>query len=469
MVKPTAGYAAGREPLRAPRGTAISCKGWQQEAALRMLMNSLDPEIAEAPEDTIIRSGAGGAAHDGKPLHAIVESLAGLENDETLLVGSGEPEGVFCTHADAPRVLIMGSSAGSWTFAGIQAYLQWAYEAMDGAARKYFQGSLAGKLVASAGMGARGGAHALGATLQGAAFLGIDADSDRIKRRVKSGYCDVMVTDLDEALRILKNAVRKREAASVGLAGDCADVFPEMASRGVVPDVMTDETCAANPPTSCIVPELIVEAETELPGGHRARSLESRARQAEGMLALEKMGAVRLGFGSGLSTLASGESGEGRAAVLWAALSGEPADMRRADDLLLEMFADNELLCRWIRLSRKRVRFQGLPARVSWLDRGERGRFALALNELVAGGELKAPLAITRLHLDGGASTPSLPRQREFRDGLDAIADGSKEMAARIERMLASDAGMGIVEYSGVSDPEAEGFAHESGMNFSAS
>ncbi|MFZ3202243.1 MAG: hypothetical protein WA175_13975, partial [Candidatus Acidiferrales bacterium] len=456
----------GHAAVRAARGAAISSKSWQQEAALRMLMNSLDPEVAETPGDTIIRSGAGEAARDWKFFQAIAESLERLENDETVLVQSGGVTDIFRTHADAPRVLVAGSTAGSWTYAGTQAHLQPAYETLAAAARKHFQGSLAGKLVVSGGMGARGGAQPLAATLNGAAFLGIDADPERIKRGVKAGYCDVMVNDLDEALRILKNAVRKREAASVGLAGNCADVIPELASRGVVPDVLTDQTSAHDSASGYIPRGLDATQAAELrkndPEGYRKRALESLSRQAEGMLALEKMGAVKINLGSG-------EIGEGRSALLWAALSGEPADMHRADDLLLEMFAQDEILCCWIRLSRKRVRFLGLPARVMWLDRGERARFGLALNDLVARGELKAPVAITRLRLDCGSPAPSLREGRNLCNGLDAVADGTKEMAARIERVVANDAGMGIVEYAGADDSDAARFGRESGMNISAS
>jgi urocanate hydratase len=473
MVKLAVSRAAAHPPVRAARGGVISCKGWQQEAALRMLMNSLDPEVGETSEDTIIRSGAGDAARDWKFFQAIVESLERLENDETLFIQSGEVAGTFRTHADAPRVLVADPNAGGWTCAGTQAHLQSAYETLAAAARKHFQGSLGGKLVVSGGMGARGGAQPLAATLNGAAFLGIDADPERIKRRVKAGYCDVMVNDLDEALRILKNAVRKREAASVGLAGNCADVIPELASRGIVPDVLTDQTSARDSASGYIPRGLDAAQAAELrkndPEGYRKLALESLAKQTEGMLALEKMGALKLGFGSDTFALRGGESGEGHCAVLWAALSGEPADIHRADDLLLEMFAQDEILCRWIRLSRKRVRFLGLPTRVCQLDRDERGRFGLALNELVARGELKAPVAITRLRLDGGSPAPSLRGRQELRNGLDAVADGTKEMAARIERVVANDTGMGIVQFAGADDFDAAGFARESGMNITTS
>ncbi len=320
MVKLATDETTGYVPVRAPRGTALSCKGWQQEAALRMLMNNLDPEVAEKPEDLIVYGGRGKAARNWKCFHAIVASLRSLENDETLLVQSGKPVGIFRTHSYAPRVLIANSNlvghwsdwknfdeldraglmmygqmtAGSWIYIGSQGILQGTYETFAAAGRKHFQGDLAGKLIASGGMGGMGGAQPLAATLNGAAFLGIDVDPERIKRRVKSGYCDVMVNDLDEALRILKNAVRKREATSVGLVGNCADVIPELARRGVVPDLLTDQTSAHDPVGGYIPQGLNVEQAAELrqsdPESYRKRSLESMAKHVEGMLALQKAG-----------------------------------------------------------------------------------------------------------------------------------------------------------------------------------
>jgi len=397
MVKVTETQAAGHPTARAPRGAAISCKGWQQEASLRMLMNSLDPEVADAREDGISCGGGVRAARDSKSFQAIVESLERLESDETLLIEAGEPAGILRSNSDAPRLLIVDSNAASWIYVGTQAHLQGAYEAMAAAAREYFQGALGGKLVVSGGMGARGGAFALGAMLHGAAFLGIDADPERIKRRVKSGYCDVMVNDLDEALRILKNAVRKREAGSVGLAANQAMAFQELAQRGVVPDLLV----------GCTV-------------------------HAESVAALGKMGARRLD-----STAAQGD---GRHPFLCAALSGESADIYRADRLLLEMFPRDEMLPRWLPAVQKRVRFEGLPARVVWLGHGARRAFALALNDLAARGEWKAPLAL------GHGEVGELP------DCLDAVADGTKEMAERMERAVGGDPGSAIVR----SDKRAE-------------
>jgi urocanate hydratase len=544
---------SGYQPQRAPRGTALSCKGWQQEAALRMLMNNLDPEVAEKPEDLIVYGGRGKAARNWKCFQAIVNSLRALENDETLLVQSGKPVGIFRTHAYAPRVLIANSNlvghwsdwkhfdeldraglmmygqmtAGSWIYIGSQGILQGTYETFAAAGRKHFQGDLAGKLIASGGMGGMGGAQPLAATLNGAAYLGIDVDPERIKRRVKSGYCDVMVNNLDEALRILKNAVRKREATSVGLVGNCADVIPELVRRGVVPDLLTDQTSAHDPVGGYIPQGLDVAQAAELrksdPDAYQKRSLESMARHVEGMLALQKLGSVTFDYGNNIRTFAFQQGVknaydfpgfvpayirplfcEGRGPFRWAALSGEPSDIHRTDQLVLEMFPHDEILCRWIALAQKRVRFQGLPSRICWLGYGEREKFGLAMNELVARGELKAPIVIGRDHLDCGSVASPYRETESMRDGSDAVADwpllnallntasgaswvsihngggvgigyslhagqvlvadGSKEMAARIERVLTNDPGIGVARHVDAGYPEAIDFAKKSGV-----
>jgi len=553
MVRLAADEATGYVPVRAPRGTSLSCKGWQQEAALRMLMNNVDPEVAEKPEDLIVYGGRGKAARNWKCFHAIVASLRALENDETLLVQSGKPVGIFRTHSDAPRVLIANSNlvghwsdwknfdeldraglmmygqmtAGSWIYIGSQGILQGTYETFAAAGRKHFQGDLAGKLVASGGMGGMGGAQPLAATLNGAAFLGIDVDPERIKRRVKSGYCDVMVNDLDEALRILKNAVRTREATSVGLVGNCADVIPELARRGVVPDLLTDQTSAHDPLGGYIPQGLNVEQAAELrqsdPDAYQKRSLESMARHVEGMLALQKLGSITFDYGNNIRTFAFQQGVknaydfpgfvpayirplfcEGRGPFRWAALSGEPSDIHRTDKLVLEMFPHDEILCRWIALAQKRVRFQGLPSRICWLGYGERAKFGLALNDLVARGELKAPIVIGRDHLDCGSVASPYRETEKMRDGSDAVADwpllnallntasgaswvsihngggvgigyslhagqvivadGTKEMAARIERVLTNDPGIGVARHVDAGYPEAIDFARKSGV-----
>ncbi|HVS73786.1 MAG TPA: urocanate hydratase [Candidatus Acidoferrales bacterium] len=539
--------------LRAPRGTGISCKGWQQEAALRMLLNNLDPEVAEKPDDLIVYGGTGRAARNWECFHAIVRSLRALESDETLLIQSGKPVGIFRTHSYAPRVLLCNSNlvghwnnweqfheldrlglmmfgqmtAGSWIYIGTQGILQGTYETFAAAAQKHFGGSLAGKLVVSGGMGGMGGAQPLAATMNGAAFLGIDADPERIKRRVKAGYCDMMVTSLDEALRILKNAVRKGEAASVGLVGNCADLIPELARRGVVPDLLTDQTSAHDPIEGYVPNGMTLEAALELRAKDREeykkRALAAIAQHVQGMLDLQKLGATTFDYGNNIRTFAYQQGVknaydfpgfvsayirplfcEGKGPFRWAALSGEASDIHRTDALVLEMFPRNEQLARWIRLAQKHVKFQGLPARICWLGYGERDKFGLALNDLVAKGELKAPIVIGRDHLDCGSVASPYRETEAMRDGSDAVADwaflnalvntasgaswvsihngggvgigyaqhagqvtvadGTKEMAVRIERVLTNDPGMGVIRHADAGYPEAISFAREKGV-----
>jgi len=540
-------------PVRAPRGTAISCKSWQQEAALRMLMNNLDPEVAEKPQELIVYGGTGKAARNWACYEAIVRSLRELENDETLLVQSGKPVGIFRTHPYAPRVLMANANlvghwnhwqhfgeleraglimygqmtAGSWIYIGTQGILQGTYETFAAAARRHFGGDLAGKLVVSGGMGGMGGAQPLAATMNGGAFLGVEVDPERIKRRVKTGYCDVMVFSLDEALRILKNAVRKREPVSVGLVGNCAEIVPELARRGVVPDLLTDQTSAHDPLNGYIPQGLDVEQAAELRARdaqeYRRRAMESIAAHVQGMLELQKLGAVTFDYGNNIRTMAY-EQGvkdaynfpgfvqayirplfcEGRGPFRWVALSGEPEDIHRTDALVLELFPEDAILNRWIRLAQKRVRFQGLPARICWLGYGERDRFGLAINDLVARGELKAPVVIGRDHLDTGSVASPFRETEGMRDGSDAVADwpllnallntasgaswvsihngggvgigysqhagqvtvadGTKEMAARIERVLTNDPGIGVVRHADAGYPEAIAFARKSGI-----
>jgi urocanate hydratase len=545
--------ATGRGPFRAPRGTQLSSKGWQQEAALRMLLNNLDPEVAEKPQDLVVYGGTGKAARNWDCFHAIVKSLRALEGDETLLVQSGKPVAVFRTHEYAPRVLLCNSNlvghwnswekfneldraglmmygqmtAGSWIYIGTQGILQGTYETFASAARQHFGGSLSGKLVVTGGMGGMGGAQPLAATMNGAAFLGIDVDPERIKRRVKTGYCDVMVTSLDEALRILKNAVRKGEATSVGLVGNCADLIPEMAKRGVVPDILTDQT-SAHDPIGGYVPNGMTWAEAlELrkkdAAEYRKRSVAAMGEHVQGMLELQKLGSVTFDYGNNIRTFAfeAGVKGaygfpgfvpayirplfcEGKGPFRWAALSGEASDIARTDQLVLEMFPENEHLQRWITMAQKKVKFQGLPSRICWLGYGERDKFGLALNDLVAKGELKAPIVIGRDHLDCGSVASPYRETESMKDGSDAIADwallnalintasgaswvsihngggvgigysqhagqvtcadGTKEMAKRIERVLTNDPGMGVVRHVDAGYPEAIAFAKKAGV-----
>jgi urocanate hydratase len=535
-------------PFKSPRGTEITCKGWQQEAALRMLMNNLDPEVAEKPDDLVVYGGTGKAARNWECFHAIVRSLKNLAADETLLVQSGKPVGVFRTHEYAPRVLLCNSNlvghwnnwdrfneldraglmmygqmtAGSWIYIGTQGILQGTYETFASVAKKHFAGDLAGKLVVTGGMGGMGGAQPLAAAMNGAAFLGIDVDPERIKRRVKTGYCDVMVTNLDESLRILKNAVRKREAVSVGLVGNCADIIPELARRGVVPDVLTDQTSAHDPLNGYVPNGMSLDAAMELrkknPDEYKRRSMAAMAEHVKGMLDLQNLGAITFDYGNNIRTFAY-EQGlknaydfpgfvpayirplfcEGKGPFRWAALSGEASDIARTDQLVLEMFPHDEHLSRWIKLAQKRVRFQGLPARICWLGYGERDKFGLALNDLVARGELKAPIVIGRDHLDCGSVASPYRETESMLDGSDAVADwpllnallntasgaswvsihngggvgigysqhsgqvtvadGTKEMAARIERVLTNDPGIGVARHIDAGYPEAKAFA----------
>src|SRR5580658_1039582 len=544
---------ASHEPIHAPRGPDLTCKGWPQEAAMRMLMNNLDPEVAEHPDQLIVYGGSGRAARSWDAYTAIIKILQDLENDETLLVQSGKPVGVMRTHEWAPRVLIANSNlvpqwatweefrrlehlgltmygqmtAGSWIYIGTQGILQGTYETFAAAARKHFGGDLAGKLVVTGGMGGMGGAQPLAATMNGAAFLGIDVDPERIKRRVKGGYCDVMVTSLDEALRILKNAVRKGEATSVGLVGNCADLIPELAKRGVVPDLLTDQTSAHDPIAGYVPNGMTLEAALELrknnPQEYRKRALAAMAQHVQGMLDLQKLGAVTFDYGNNIRTFAF-EHGvknaydfpgfvptyirplfcEGKGPFRWAALSGEASDIARTDQLVLEMFPHDEHLTRWIALAQKRVKFQGLPSRICWLGYGERDKFGLALNELVARGELKAPVVMGRDHLDCGSVSSPYRETESMLDGSDAIADwpllnalvntasgaswvsihngggvgigysqhagqvtvadGTKEMAARIERVLTNDPGIGVARHADAGYPEAINFAKKNSV-----
>ncbi|SPF35094.1 Urocanate hydratase [Candidatus Sulfotelmatobacter kueseliae] len=544
--------------IRAPRGTTLSCKGWQQEAAMRMLMNNLDEEVGERPQDLVVYGGTGKAARNWDCYHAIVRSLKNLENDETLLVQSGKPVGVFQTHEHAPRVLIANANlvghfsnwekfneleraglmmfgqmtAGSWIYIGSQGIVQGTYETFNAAGEKHFggdhfSGDLGGKLIVSGGMGGMGGAQPLAATMTGAAFLGIDVDPERIKKRLKTGYCDFLVTTLDEALRILKNAVRKKENVSVGLVGNCADIIPELAERGVVPDILTDQTSAHDPLNGYVPNGMTLEAAIELrqrdPKAYQERSLDAMAKHVEGMLRLQKMGAVTFDYGNNIRTFAFQRGVknaydfpgfvpayirplfcEGRGPFRWAALSGEPSDIAVTDALVLELFPENRSLRRWIELARKRIKFQGLPARICWLGYGERARFGLAINELVKKGTIKAPIVIGRDHLDCGSVASPFRETESMKDGSDAVADwpllnallntaagaswvsihngggvgigyalhagqvtvadGTDAMAKRIERVLTTDPGMGIIRHADAGYDEAKEFAKKTGV-----
>jgi urocanate hydratase len=458
--------------IRAPRGTSLRCRGWKQEAALRMLMNNLDPEVAERPADLVVYGGTGKAARDWPSFHAIVSELENLGDDETLLVQSGRPVGVFRTHEEAPRVLIANANlvghwsnweqfralerlgltmygqmtAGSWIYIGTQGILQGTYETFAAAARKHFSGSLAGRLVVTGGLGGMGGAQPLAATMNGAAILGIEADPARIQKRIETGYCDAMAHDLDEALAMLHEAVRQGQPKSVGLAGNCAEVLPELVRRGVVPDLLTDQTSAHDPLNGYIPAGHSVEQaalfRSRDPEGYLNAALDSIATHVRAMLDLQRMGAVTFDYGNNIRRFAADRGltdafripgfvpeyirplfCEGRGPFRWVALSGEAADIAATDALICRMFSSNAGLSRWISLAREKVHFQGLPARICWLGYGERAEFALEMNRMVAAGKLHAPIVIGRDHLDCGSVASPYRETEDMLDGSDAVAD----------------------------------------------
>ncbi len=537
-----------KSKIRAPRGSNLTCKGWPQEAAMRMLMNNLDAEVGERPDDLIIYGGSGKAARNWDCYHAIVASLRRLENDETLLVQSGKPVGIFRTHEYAPRVLIANANlvgnwdnwtefrrlealglmmygqmtAGSWIYIGSQGILQGTYETFASMARMHFGGDLRGKILVSGGLGGMGGAQPLAATMLGAAFLGIDVDPERIQKRLRTEYCQRISYDLDEALALVQAAARKGEAFSVGLVGNCAEVLPELVRRGFTPDALTDQTSAHDPLNGYVPAGITLEEAARLrrddPGEYVRRSMDAIATHVRAMLDMQKRGAVTFDYGNNIRghALKAGVADaldfpgfvpayirplfcEGRGPFRWAALSGESADIAVTDDLVLEMFPENEGLCNWIRLARERVRFQGLPARICWLGYGERAAFGLRINELVSSGKIKAPIVIGRDHLDCGSVASPYRETESMKDTSDAVADwpilnallntasgaswvsfhdgggvgigysmhagqvtvadGTREMARRIERVLTNDPGIGIARHADAGYEEAKDFA----------
>ncbi|MHB2026138.1 MAG: urocanate hydratase [Elusimicrobiota bacterium] len=541
---------AKRPAIRAPHGRKISCKGWQQEAALRMLMNNLDPEVAERPEDLVVYGGRGKAARDWKSYKAIVRSLRALENDETLLVQSGKPVGIFRTFAHAPRVLIANSNlvghwanwetfdelerkglmmfgqmtAGSWIYIGTQGILQGTYETFAEAARRYFGGSLSGRLVVTAGLGGMGGAQPLAAAMNGAAFLGVEADPRRLEMRLRTKYLDFQETDLDAALKIVLKAKSEGRAVSVGLLGNAAQVVPELARRGVAIDVLTDQTSAHDPLSGYIPKDLSVDEAAQLrrtdPKGYLARAMESIAEHVRGMLAIKKAGAVTFDYGNNIRTMAAKagvpEAFEipgfvpefirplfclGKGPFRWAALSGNPADIAETDKEVLRLFPKNESLRRWISLAREKVSFQGLPARICWLGLGERAEMGLRINHLVRKKKILAPIVIGRDHLDCGSVASPFRETEAMKDGSDAIADwpvlnallntasgaswvsfhhgggvgmgyslhagqvlvadGAREMDERIERVLTNDPAIGVARHADAGYSQARAAARK--------
>ena len=539
---------SGKRVIRAPRGSEISCKGWHQEAALRMLMNNLDPDVAENPDRLIVYGGTGRAARSWEAFDAIVRSLRELENDETLLVQSGKPVGVFRTHDEAPRVLIANSNlvghwsnsmefnrlerlgltmygqmtAGSWIYIGSQGIVQGTFETFAEAGRKHFGGTLEGKFVVTGGLGGMGGAQPLAATMNGALFLGVDVDPARIEKRLQSGYCDKIANSLDQALQMIDEARRQGRALSVGLVGNCADVLPEMVKRGVVPDIVTDQTSAHDALNGYVPNEMSLSEALKLradnPEEYIEHSMRAMATHVEAMLALQKRGAITFDYGNNIRTQAK-KAGvenafdipgfvpeyirplfcEGKGPFRWVALSGDSQDIARTDQLALELFPENKTLARWMKLAKERIHFQGLPARICWLGYGERAEFGVAMNDLVRRGEIKAPIVIGRDHLDTGSVASPFRETEGMIDGSDAIADwallnalvntaagaswvsihngggvgigysqhagmvvvadGTDSAKRRLERVLTSDPGMGVLRHADAGYSRAIEFA----------
>ena len=541
--------------IRAPHGTVLTCKGWHQEAALRMLMNNLDPDVAERPEELIVYGGGGKAARNWECYHKIIETLKRLENDETLLVQSGKPVGVFRTHEEAPRVLIANShlvprwatweefrrldklgltmygqmTAGSWIYIGSQGIVQGTYETFAECARQHFGGSLKGKLVVSAGLGGMGGAQPLAATMNGAAFLGIEVDETRIDMRIKTGYCDVKCISLNDALDKVMNAKLDGNALSIGLVGNVAEILPELMMRGVIPDILTDQTSAHDLRVGYIPAGYTLEQAAEKresdPAGYENDVLDSMVVHVQTMLDMQKRGAVTFDYGNNIRGQVADHRGmkeafdfpgfvpayirplfcRGSGPFRWAALSGDPEDIAVTDRAILETFSKKEALARWIHQAQKKIQFQGLPARICWLEYGERAEMGLKFNWLVKKGKVKAPIVIGRDHLDTGSVASPNRETESMKDGSDAIADwpllnamlntasgaswvslhhgggvgigysihagmvcvadGTEMANRRLERVLTNDPGTGIMRHADAGYELAEQTAREKGVD----
>ena len=526
-----------KKNIKAPRGNKLSCKGWIQEAALRMLMNNLDPEVAEKPEELIVYGGYGKAARNWDSYEAIVKSLKLLEDDETLLIQSGKPVGIFKTHKDAPKVILSNSmlvpdwgtwdefrkldalgltmygqmTAGSWIYIGTQGILQGTYETFAECARKHFNGSLAGKFLLTAGLGGMGGAQPLAATMNGAAFLGIDVDKKRIQKRLNTKYIDLMTDNLDEAVKIVLEAKENKKAISVGLVGNAGIVLPELIKRGIIPDILTDQT-SAHDTLNGYVPmgysfEEALTLRKDDPKTYIKKSKETIVTHLKAMLEMQKLGAITFDYGNNIRGEAK-ENGvenafdipgfvpeyirplfcDGKGPFRWAALSGDPNDIYETDKAVLETFPEDEALARWIKMAQEKVSFQGLPARICWLGYGDRTKMGKIFNRLVAEGKVKAPIVIGRDHLDCGSVASPYRETEGMIDGSDAIADwpilnallnaiggaswvsvhhgggvgigksihagmvvvadGTEAAEKRLERVLTYDPGMGIIRHA---------------------
>ena len=549
---PAGRSTSGPRPVRAPRGSTLTCRGWPQEAAMRMLMNNLDPEVAEHPDQLIVYGGSGRAARSWAAYDAIVRSLRGLGGDETLLVQSGKPVGVMRTHEWAPRVLLANSllvpqwatwdefrrleamgltmfgqmTAGSWIYIGTQGILQGTYETFAAVAAKRFGGSLAGTITLTAGLGGMGGAQPLAVTMNGGVAICVECDPSRIARRIEYGYCDVAADDVDDALRRAEAACGAGEALSIGLLGNAADVLPAMLARGAAVDVVTDQTSAHDPLTYLprgVAFEDMAALRAEDPDGFTTRARESMAAHVEAMVGFQDAGAEVFDYGNsirGEAELAGYARAfafpgfvpayirplfcEGKGPFRWAALSGETADIAATDRAVLDLFPANEPLARWIRMARQKVHFQGLPARICWLGYGERHLAGLRFNELVARGDVAAPIVIGRDHLDCGSVASPYRETEGMADGSDAIADwpilnalvntasgaswvsvhhgggvgigrsihagqvcvadGTPLAAQKLERVLSNDPGMGVIRHVDAGYEEAAEVATERGV-----
>lgn len=535
-------------------GTELNTKGWQQEAALRMLMNNLDPDVAERPEDLVVYGGIGKAARNWESFDAIVRSLKELENDETLMVQSGKPVAIFKTHENAPRVLIANSNivpayanwetfheldkkglmmygqmtAGSWIYIGSQGIVQGTYETFAELAKQHFGESLKGTITLTAGLGGMGGAQPLAVTMAGGVCIGIEVDETRIDRRIATRYTDVKTDSLDEAIRLAEEAKQEGRALSIGLLGNAADLLPQMLQRGFTPDVLTDQTSAHDPLNGYIPSKMSLEDAAALresdPSEYVKLSKASMAQHVRSMLEMKEKGAITFDYGNNIRQVAKDEGVEnafdfpgfvpayirpqfceGKGPFRWVALSGDPEDIRKTDEVILREFSYNTHLCNWIKMAQERIQFQGLPARICWLGYGERARFGKIINDMVASGELSAPIVIGRDHLDSGSVASPNRETESMKDGSDVVADwpilnamvnavggatwvslhhgggvgmgysihsgmvivadGTKDAEARLERVLTTDPGMGVARHVDAGYEIAEKTAREKGVN----
>ncbi len=541
------------ERVKRYRGNQLNTKGWQQEAALRMLMNNLDPDVAEMPDKLVVYGGIGKAARNWESFDAIVETLKKLENDETLLVQSGKPVAVFKSHSDAPRVLIANSNlvpayanwetfheldrkglmmygqmtAGSWIYIGSQGIVQGTYETFAELSNQHFGGSLKGTITVTAGLGGMGGAQPLAVTMNGGVCIGIEVDETRIDRRIETGYTDMKTDSLEDAISLAEQAKQEGKALSIGLLGNAAEILPEMLQRNFMPDVLTDQTSAHDPLNGYIPAGMTISEAEELrsgnPGEYVRRSKSSMADHVRAMLDMMENGTITFDYGNNIRQVAKDEGVEnafafpgfvpayirpqfceGKGPFRWAALSGDPEDIYKTDRAILREFSDNEHLCNWIRMAQEKIQFQGLPSRICWLGYGERGRFGKILNDMVASGELSAPVVIGRDHLDSGSVASPNRETESMLDGSDAVsdwpilnalinavggatwvslhhgggvgmgysqhsgvvivADGTKEAEKRLERVLTTDPGMGVVRHADAGYELAKKTAREKGI-----